>query len=66
MQQFQAKILNDQLCYEVDPNKFKDLVSSDKFKEGMTFYVDTNEDRQTSSKDTDFMIYLNTLGSFIF
>ena len=61
---FRAKILNDQLCYEVDPNNFKDLVSSDEFKQGITFYVDTNDDRQTKSKDTNFMIYLDTLGIF--
>ena len=55
---FQAKILNDQLCYEVDPNKFSDSTKMT----GFTFYVDTNNDRQIYSRDSDFSIYLNTLG----
>ena len=59
---FQAKILNDQLCYELDPNKFN--VSKEDFKQGITFYVDTNEEKQTFPKDNDFKIYLDTLGKY--
>ena len=59
---FEAKYLNDQLCYEVDPNRFKNNVSSDEFRQGLTFYVDTNEDRQTDHQDSQFMIYLDSLG----
>ena len=65
---FKAKVLNDQLCYEVDPNKYmnKTILSAEEYnlrlKQGVTLYIDTNEDRQTTSKFTDFMIYINTLG----
>ena len=64
---FQAKILNDQLCYEVNPNKYKEWLTPDEFKDGVKkgieFYVDTNDDRQTSSRNESFLIYLDTLGN---
>ena len=59
---FQAKILNDQLCYEVDPNKYKMNLNSYEIKQGLKLYIDTNNDRQTTSQDSDFMVYLDTLG----
>ena len=65
---FKAKVLNDQLCYEVDPNKYmnKTFLSAEEYnlslRHGVTLYIDTNEDRQTTSKNTEFMIYINTLG----
>ena len=59
---FQAKILNDQLCYEVDPNKYKMNLNANELKQGLKLYIDTNNDRQTTSEDSDFMIYLDTLG----
>ena len=61
---FQAKILNDQLCYEVDPNKYKKGLSKEELKQGLKLYIDTNNDRQTYPKDTDFMIYLDTMGKY--
>ena len=63
---FQAKVLNDQLCYEVDPNKFKVRSKQKTFDKGIEFFVDQNYDRQypTNSEETDFMIYLDTLGMF--
>ena len=57
---FEAKILNDQLCYEVDPNRFRSSTSD--LKQGLKFYVDINQDRQTATKDPSFKIYLDTLG----
>ena len=44
---FQAKILNDQLCYEVDLNTFssKDNIEAE-IKSGFLFVMDYNEDRQ--------------------
>ena len=44
---FQAKIVNDQLCYEVDLNKFsiKDNIENE-LKTGFLFIMDYNEDRQ--------------------
>ena len=50
---FQAKILNDQLCYEVDLNKYsnKDNIEGE-LKSGFNFLMDYNEDRQvTFDKD---------------
>ena len=44
---FQAKILNDQLCYQVDLNRFSDKHDKDKeLKLGFHFILDYNEDRQ--------------------
>ena len=46
---FQAKILNDQLCYEVDLNRFaKKVCIEDEIKLGFNFIMDYNEDRQIS------------------
>ena len=50
---FNARILNDQLCYEVDLEKLK---SRDNFehdiKQGLAFFMDYNEDRQISMDAT--------------
>ena len=47
---FQAKIMNDQLCYEVDINTFSDEDSIDnQLKLGFHFLMDYNEDRQVTS-----------------
>ena len=44
---FQAKIINDQLCYEVDLNTFSDKNNIEKeLKIGFNFLMDYNEDRQ--------------------
>ena len=46
---FQAKILNDQLCYEVDLNKFSNNIDKNKeLKLGLNFIMDYNEDRQVT------------------
>ena len=49
---FKAKVLNDQLCYEVDVNNYinKDTSEED-LREGLTFIVDYNEDRQVSDSN---------------
>ena len=57
---FQARVLNDQLCYEVDPNRFKESFGN--MKKEFRFFIDVNTDRQTESKDEEFTIHLNTLG----
>ena len=46
---FQAKILNDQLCYEVDLNRFsnKDNIRNE-LKLGFVFFMDYNEDRHVT------------------
>ena len=45
---FKAKILNDQLCYEVDLNKVSNKVDNieKELKLGFIFILDYNEDRQ--------------------
>ena len=46
---FKAKVLNDQLCYEVDPNLFIDRTNTLKYlKLGLVLVLDYNEDRQTT------------------
>ena len=46
---FQAKILNDQLCYEVDLNKYSNKDNIDKeLSSGFLFFLDYNEDRQVT------------------
>ena len=46
---FQAKIMNDQLCYEVDLNKFSDKNNIQRELElGFNFLMDYNEDRQVT------------------
>jgi len=46
---FEARILNDQLCYEVDLNKFSDNNNIDReVKLGFNFIIDHNEDRQVT------------------
>ena len=44
---FKAKLMNDQLCYEVDLNLFSDNKYIEKYLElGLNFLMDYNEDRQ--------------------
>ena len=44
---FRATVLNDLLCYEVDPNDFKDSLHLDRDRKiGLTLLLDYNEDRQ--------------------
>ena len=46
---FKAKVLNDQLCYEVDPNLYIDRNDPKKdLKLGLVLALDFNEDRQTA------------------
>ena len=46
---FEEKILNDQLCYEVDLEKFKDKKNiNEQLGNGLILILDYNEDRQTS------------------
>ena len=47
---FQAKVLNDQLCYEVDLNRFSDKDNiENELKSGFVFIMDYNEDRQINT-----------------
>ena len=49
---FQAKILNDQLCYEVDLNRFSNKNNIEReLKLGFHFVMDYNEDRQIKTEN---------------
>ena len=76
---FQAKILNDQLCYEVDLNSISRNSNRDlELGLGFNFLLDYNEDRQktfdrnitkkfslTGEDQSDHaVIYLNTVGKY--
>ena len=45
---FQAKILNDQLCYEVDLNDFSENKKHE-LQSGFVFIMDYNEDKQVQN-----------------
>ena len=46
---FQAKIFNDQLCYEVDLNKYSNKNNiENELQAGFYFLMDYNEDRQVT------------------
>ena len=46
---FEAKIMKDQLCYEVDLNRFSDSNNIEKELDiGFSFLLDYNEDRQVT------------------
>ena len=49
---FKARILNDQLCYEIDLNVYKEYFSNDKFKKGLNLLIDENKDRYFSWNPT--------------
>ena len=63
---FKAKILNDQLCYEVDPNKFMNSENIGiHLRTGLTFLVDYNEDRQVVDEDSNVIKNAyNLIGKF--
>ena len=58
---FQAKIQNDQLCYEVDLEKYKnkDTFLND-LKLGLVFFMDYNEDRQVVMDEDDNSVEKNS------
>ena len=47
---FKAKILEGQLCYVVDPNKYKRYLRN-KDKIGLELYISLNEERKLSLKE---------------
>ena len=60
---FQAIILKDQLCYEVDPNLYKSFFTAEDLKYELKLYIDVNNDRQATSRDSVFKMHLDTLGT---
>ena len=65
---FKPKLLGDQLCYEVDLNKYKDKADMNQ-KTILSLFIDYNEDRHLflRSKDneieTDSIIRIETIGT---
>ena len=51
-QAFKRKILNDQLCYEIDLNEYKQYYTTEIFKKGFSFVVDLNDNRKSSMIST--------------
>ena len=51
-QAFKRKILNDQLCYEIDLNEYKQYCTTEIFKKGFSFVVDLNDNRKSSMIST--------------
>ena len=60
---FQAKVLNDQLCYEVDLNRIsnKDNIENE-LKTGFVFIMDYNEDRQATFDDQNTLLLEPDIG----
>jgi len=57
---FQAKIKDDQLCYEIDLNRFTDKNNVDKdLKLGFYFVMDYNEDRQVNFYESNNLQNMN-------
>ena len=64
---FQATVINDQLCYEVDLNKFSDKDSIDReLKLGFNFIMDYNEDRQIKFDWTSPKFEINLATSAVY
>ena len=61
---FQAKRLNDQLCYEVDLNRFtnRDNIKNE-LELGFVFIMDYNEDRQVTFKEAKKAVSLSLVKS---
>ena len=61
---FKAKILNDQLCYEVDLNRFtnRDNIKNE-LELGFVFIMDYNEDRQVTFKEAKKAVSLSLVKS---
>ena len=63
---FKKTIVNGQLCYRADVNKFKDKVEKKKIaKEGFVFLLDYNENRMVEiggEKNENSIIYIETVG----
>ena len=51
---FKARILNDQLCYEIDLHQYNtENDIANKLKLGLVFFMDYNEDRQVTLEENE-------------
>ena len=62
---FQAKMLNDQLCYEVDLNRFRTNNITRDLELGLVFFMDYNEDRQVVFEKQTAIQENNIYGQFV-
>ena len=64
---FRPKLVMDQLCYQVDPNEYKDKIDL-KAELSLTLFIHFNEDRQMEDTDTleEPLITIDTIGITIF
>ena len=71
---FEAVVRDDQLCYEVDLERYKDkdkLKIKNQLERGLAFVMDYNEDRQvffedgSRSNEKHARIFIETTGNFI-
>ena len=69
---FEAVVRDDQLCYEVDLERYKDKLNiKNQLERGLAFVMDYNEDRQVFSDDGSksnekhARIFIETTGNFI-
>ena len=66
---FEPKIHDDQLCYEVDLNRYKDENNLEsQLKDGLSFVLDFNKERQWvtfNETEEEAFIYLDTIGLYI-
>ena len=66
---FVPKVLHDEICYEVDLNRFRDNDNiGNELRMGFSFYLDYNEDRQvtlnkTFRKSKEFHSIKDVIGS---
>ena len=50
---FKTKVRNEQLCYQIDLEEYKDITNIEKqLKEGLVLILDYNEERQLPEKKT--------------
>ena len=58
---FEAKIRNDQLCYEIDLEKFKDQKRiKEQLKSGLVLFLDYNLERQSETYNPQKVIKLES------
>ena len=66
---FQAKVLDGQLCYEVDINEYYKNLTIDDLRTGLIFLMDYNEDRQVGGgkedDDTSEEMSIHNYGKYI-